>query len=429
MVTKVASGTLGMATPFGELLGKSTAELNAELQDYQNLGVKYVRMDLHWDTIEKTKGTYDWTLWDRVVDAATSRGIEVVGVLNNAPSWVSGTLSNSASQQALGAFAGDAAAHFGDRIDAWEVLNEPNMKGISASNYAAALEHVYDEIKAVDAGDTVVTAGLAAIPRSENGMTGAADFLEGIYNAGAGDSFDAVGYHAYTYPHFPENPAEWSGWQIMEDDIRGLMVANGDADKQIWVTEVGAPTQGGSQSMSEAEQAEVLEQSVELARDSGYVGPVLWYSYKDRGGSTGDMENWFGMVDANGNPKDAYYTFKELAAQSPNSTPAAAPAAPPAAIDMDTDTIVINAAHTEIDDYNGQKIDLAALDAIPANKGNQSFNFIGTDWLADKADLGFYQDTAHDKTYVQGDTDGDGAYDVNVVIAGVHSFTADDFIL
>ena len=77
-ITKVTPGQLGMATPFGELLGKSTADMNAELADYAKLGVDWVRLDIHWDLVQPTKnGGYNWTLVDKIfnaIDAAARNG-------------------------------------------------------------------------------------------------------------------------------------------------------------------------------------------------------------------------------------------------------------------------------------------------------------------------------------------------------------------
>ena len=52
MAAKVTPGQLGIATPFGELLGNSTAEMERELQDYVEMGVDWVRLDIHWSLVQ-----------------------------------------------------------------------------------------------------------------------------------------------------------------------------------------------------------------------------------------------------------------------------------------------------------------------------------------------------------------------------------------
>ena len=294
MTSKLIPGRLGIAVPFGELVGSSTAEMNAEFADYVSMGVDWIRTDFWWDLAQpRAGGGYDWTLIDRVVDTAARHGIEVIGELNGMPYWTGRNMDSRANQQAYGEFAAAAAAHFGDRVDHWEIFNEQNNAGISPASYTKMLKAAHGAIKAVDADDVVITGGLAATPSSGGGLWGSVDYLEAMYANGAKGHFDAVGYHPYTYPLLPENPAHWNGWQIMEDGIRGTMVAHGDADLKIWMTELGAPTAGGGNAISQAAQAQIIEQAVDLAGDYSWAGPIMWYSYQDRGGSRGDTENWF----------------------------------------------------------------------------------------------------------------------------------------
>jgi len=118
MAVTVKSGQLGLATPFGELLGASTAEMNAELDDYVAMGVDWLRIDIHWDLVQPTaNGGYNWSLVDKVFHAAADRGIEIIAVPNNFPNWVDGTFSTTSSQTAYANFAKAAAQHFGDLVD------------------------------------------------------------------------------------------------------------------------------------------------------------------------------------------------------------------------------------------------------------------------------------------------------------------------
>lgn len=307
-VTKVTPGQLGMATPFGELLGSSTADMQAELADYSKLGVDWVRLDIHWDLVQpKQGGTYNWTLVDKVFDAIDASGMEVVAVFNNVPNWLDSKLSTAASQQALADFAKAAAQRYGDKVNYWEILNEQNKHGVTPADYTAALKKTYTAIKSVDPDDTVITGGLAAVPDTKNGMWGAVDYLQQIYANGGGDYFDAVGYHPYTYPLMPSDPAAWNGWQIMESGIRSTMVANGDSDKQVWMTEMGAPTAGNGVTMTQAEQAQILSEAVSLAQGYDWAGPIMWFSYQDS-----PMETGFGLLDTSGNKKASYATFAKL---------------------------------------------------------------------------------------------------------------------
>ena len=73
------------------------------------------------------------------------------------------------------------------------------------------------------------------------------------------------------------------------------------------------------------------------------------------------------------------------------------------------------------------RIDLSALDAITGGSDN-AFSFIGTDSFSRTAGE-LRMTVVSGWTRVMGDTDGDGNTDFMVLLQGVHSLTASDFVL
>lgn len=489
-MTRVTPGELGMATPLGDLTTESTAGMEAEFADYAALGVKWLRVDFWWHVAQPNQNeTYNWYWMDRVVDLAQKYDIEVIGELNAQAGqqwWVDASFASASSREGFAKFAGAAAQHFGDKVDYWEVYNEPNMFGISPDNYTKLLQASYTAIKAVDSGDTVITGGTAATPNTGNGLYGAVDYLQQMYANGAEGYFDAVGYHPYTWPYMPDTSAAWSGVQIMEDGIRSVMVANGDGNKQVWMTEVGAPT-AGPNSVSQADQAAILEQLVDITEDYSWAGPIMWYSYEDYGGSTSTVENWFGLMSPNSTPKMAYFTFKSLAGGQDSSGDATAAFASADYTDNGGSSIIIgnglanriwgNSGNDTIQGGNGNDaiwgdggndvlsggshydrlyggsgsdrfvfadladaqqdwilqfdsadvIDLSGVDANSNVSGNQSFTFIGTSGYSGAGQLGYYNYAGD--TYIRADIDGNGSSDFDMLISGMHSIDASTFIL
>ena len=73
-------------------------------------------------------------------------------------------------------------------------------------------------------------------------------------------------------------------------------------------------------------------------------------------------------------------------------------------------------------------ISLKAIDADVSHRGNQAFEFVGSDRFSDTA--GELRAVASGKaTVVMGDTDGDGSADFAIRLAGIHTLEAADFIL
>lgn len=313
-----STGELGISRPFTDLIGGwsvDMAHLESELADYAALGVTSVRIDFYWDWIQKSPdGTFDWTVYDTAINKAAEYGIEIQGILQSYSAWDGNASLSSAEDIANYAkFAAAAADHFKGRIDTWEIINEVNMGVMSPENYASVLQASYAAIKSVNAQTTVLSSGLAPAPSNFGEIVGATEFLQRMYAAGAKGSFDAVGFHPYTYPLLPDDPAPWNGWQIMESGIRDTMIANGDGAKQIWITELGAPTQGGATPVTQETQALILQQAVNFGKTYDWLGgPVMWYSYQDKGTSATDPESWFGLVGPNGEKKAAYYAFQNL---------------------------------------------------------------------------------------------------------------------
>jgi hypothetical protein len=103
--------------------------------------------------------------------------------------------------------------------------------------------------------------------------------------------------------------------------LRALLGEYSDGDKQIWATEFGAPTSGGSAAVSEARQATMLTDG--LQRFSGYSwsGPLFLYSLQDKGTDPSDLEDWFGVIRADGSRKPAYARLAKMLEPQLQSSP------------------------------------------------------------------------------------------------------------
>jgi len=150
-------------------------------------------------------------------------------------------------------------------VEAYEICNEPNrvgwLKGTASwpppdpGLYAQMLKIAYERIKAVDPAAIVVSAGLAPVGRIEgecNEWSGndcsAMDeweYAHQMFLWGAGDYFDAFGYHPYGFAYEPEraldelppsdngNGFTFRGVEVMHD----LLEQHGLGHKPIWATE------------------------------------------------------------------------------------------------------------------------------------------------------------------------------------------------
>ena len=192
----------------------------------------------------------------------------------------------------------------------FEIWNEPNSALFwqpkpNPPAYTADLVAAYSAIKAVDPSAFVVSGGLAPTV-TKGGNISPIDFLKSMYADGAKGSFDAFGYHAYSFPELPD--VYGSGWSQMAQtspSLRSVMISHGDSGKPIWVTEFGAPS-GGPDGIGEPTQAAALTQAVANVNATAWIGALYVYTWQDEGIDPRNDQDWFGLLTAGGSAKPAY---------------------------------------------------------------------------------------------------------------------------
>jgi hypothetical protein len=316
----------GVGISMGGLAGTPVRQINRKLADIASLGFTWIRLDISWSGLQPHNfKQYNWKLYDPVVAAANRYHLKVLGILGYAPGWAAqnGCTNRKAcapeNPTQFAAFAGQAAAHYRKGVQDWEIWNEENINKFwsptpSAGKYAQVLMQSYRAIKAANPTATVVLGGMAVGHNPNKEQVDAVTFLQELYQAGAKGSFDAVGYHPYTYPRTPFDTN--TAWAKLPS-LRSIMQAHGDGAKQIWITEYGAPTNGpaGSGFVSETVQAQLARDAFAASRNKAWIGPFFWYTYQDRSTDTSTKENFFGLRRADGSEKPSYAVWKQILAK------------------------------------------------------------------------------------------------------------------
>jgi polysaccharide biosynthesis protein PslG len=305
-----------MATTIGvadsDLYGLPLDGVKRALGLMKAVGVDTVRILVPWVAVQHGKDAYDWSLVDRMVDAAVSNRLSILATLNSPPAWAVASgqqpvTGRPAAPATFGRFAGAVAAHFRGRISAYEIWNEPNAAAFFApapdpAGFVDLLKAAYPAVKDADPAAIVVTGGLAPIVDFSTITMDSVKFVRAMYAAGAKPFFDALGYHPYQYTmkfseggYHPDSPIN----QLAA--IRQLMLANGDAAKKIWATEYGEP----SAVVGEAEQAAYLSDMLRKWQTLPYAGPVYVYTMRDRNSQSKNPEDTLGLYRSDGTAKPA----------------------------------------------------------------------------------------------------------------------------
>jgi len=200
-----ASKSIG-GSPLGvgfETLDRKMFEPEPTYPYLAELGAKWARMQTGWCRCEPSKGKYDFAWLDGIVDRLLGMGIQPwfnLGYGNQlytpeatnqfAVGWV--PLWNQEARQAWLRFVGALAEHFRDRVEHWEIWNEPNHRNFWKPHEADPAEYV----KFVR-----MTAPVIRQAVSEAKIIGPAvwspAYFKGCFGLGLGELVDIVSYHWY----------------------------------------------------------------------------------------------------------------------------------------------------------------------------------------------------------------------------------------
>lgn len=333
--------------------GATPAEIDRTVALMRDAGVRSVRANVGWSAVERDgKGVYNrgWLAQlDYALAAARRAGLEVlVPISDGVPYWASAdpakTVDGAGIPRWNVRYRPASYADYADfvrfvveryrglGIHAYEIWNEPNHSwfwpsGVDAREYARMLAAAYPAVKAADPGATVVLGGLAASDWS---------YLEALYAAGAGRSFDVVAVHPYTGAVDPAlcwaeagttRNARHAFCGIAE--VRATMLRHGDAAKQIWLTEFGWSTSTASYGVTEAQQGRYLERALAELDRYPYVTKAFYYGFRNVYWLRDDprsLQAGYGLVRSDFTPKPAFEVFRAYATGARPAPVVSAPA-------------------------------------------------------------------------------------------------------
>jgi hypothetical protein len=310
----------------------------------QDMGFTWVKQKFAWREIEGIqKGEFDWFRTDFIVDYVEQAGLNLLVRLDQQPFWAEPadnpyqTNQPPGDYQDFADYCGAVATRYRGRIQAYQVWNEPNLSrewGLRPPNpaeYTELLRVCYEAIKAADPAAIVISAGLAPTGTSSPEAMPDTDFLRGMYAAGAADYFDVLGLNAPGYGAPPElDPAEaerdpqygggrWFAFRHVED-MRALMVAEGDGAKQVAILEMGwtldqVNPEYAWYAVDEQTQADYLVRAYQYAADhwQPWIGVMTTIYIADWEWRAETHEQWWwSIVLPDGTPRLAYYALRDM---------------------------------------------------------------------------------------------------------------------
>ena len=91
----------------GAIQNEDSAELARDLDVVGSSGAQWVRMDVNWDVVQRDgRDSYNWSPFDRVVEAANARGLRILATILYTPPWARPALPAGFSNTAQTILAG-----------------------------------------------------------------------------------------------------------------------------------------------------------------------------------------------------------------------------------------------------------------------------------------------------------------------------------
>lgn len=282
------------------------------------IGVTITGCDSTWVDIEPTKGSYNAAALDYAdfeVNEIRGRGIEPVMFLGLTPQWAKlrpdlpphRTPPAEDYVREFEDFHTFIANRYKGKVRYYFFWNEPNgcswvndgcSNGSEYALYTRWLIRCSEAVKAADPDAKIIGARIDY----HAGVTHGYQYVEGMYDNGAGPHIDGVAIHPYN----------WAGtlhWQALTD-TRAAMVSRGYPEHELWLTEYGWNTT--DRDLQAERLTEVLE---ELHKPQwSFVTMANYLVLNDGAG----VEN-YGLMDANLNPRPAYYAFRDFQPPAPPS--------------------------------------------------------------------------------------------------------------
>ncbi len=255
-----------------------------------DLGVQWVREDLHWHRIQPQPGVWDWVFTDAALYALHRQRLQVLGVLGPAVGWATDDPTDHPNlisfappdEAAFVAYAEAVVTRYRHLVKHWQIWNEPDQTAFwrpapDPARYTRLLIKTARAIRAIDPSATIVLGGINPFDTA---------FLRAIAEYGGWNAFDVIAIHPYIDPLNPDE----GNLIAAADGVRALAAHYGP--KPIWATEVGWASGPGDRDAlgltNAAQQAAYLPQAYRALWQGG-VSHVFWYMLKD------DPHNPYGL--------------------------------------------------------------------------------------------------------------------------------------
>ncbi|MBI4494477.1 MAG: hypothetical protein HY690_16970 [Chloroflexi bacterium] len=305
---------------------------------------QWAQVRFQWRDLEGAgKGQFTFDEADRVVRAARAAGVRLVARLDLQPLWsrADRTPANGPpdNPQDYADFVRVFVQRYSldssiGRVDAVQLWNEPNItrewggQPPNPAQYVALLKPAFLAARQADPTVTVISAPATPTGVFDNTATPDDIWTNALYDNGAMGFFDVLGAHAPGYKAAPETSPE----QVAADpslgghpsfafrrfeQLRRIMEARGDADRQLWILEFGWTSDPIHPDfswfrVSEETKADFLVRALRFAHDNDapWIGVMVVWNIAAPFWTQQNEEFWWSITNPDGTLRPAHNAIK-----------------------------------------------------------------------------------------------------------------------
>jgi hypothetical protein len=308
---------------------------------------RLLNSNVNWADMETAPGIYDFRYIDQWTSQAEAHNITLLYTFVDVPQFYSSVPSDgttcsytnrgmgachppsdlnadgTGSDAAFRSFVTALVQHVGNKIQYWEVWNEPNQMGVWQAT--DPVNHPYSQlirmqqdaaqiIKAVNPNALILTPPPTGYPY------GGPKWLSGYLAAGGANSADVVGFHAYVHSWIygvqpvPENVAK------AISNMVGVMQKY-NVTKPLWITESGWGRTDKDGFTNESLQTGFTARYLLLEQSSG-IAHAYWYQWDNK--PSGMSGTFFVAPNTTRTPGTAYEQIYNWTSGATLSVPCAA---------------------------------------------------------------------------------------------------------
>jgi polysaccharide biosynthesis protein PslG len=321
------------------------ANRRRQLEMARDAGFHFIRQQFSWHELEEAgKGVYvdpkfgrsTWAKFDEIVSLTEELGLELIVRLDTSPEWARvGNLHPQTPPDNLvdyGDYVEAVVSRYRGRVRYYQIWNEPNLavdwgnrpleQPIDPAAATRLLREGFTRAKRADPAALILAPALSPTIEESPAAMNELKFLQAMYDAGARDYFDIGSVQAYGLYGGPDDrrlgPRDVTFSRPIL--VREVMVRNGDAEKPIWVSEMGwnVPPAGAQPPFTFGEvtpeqQARYTVRALQRAREEWpWLGVMnIWYLKPTDNRESQELIAGFRLLDVDFTPRPVYTEIKE----------------------------------------------------------------------------------------------------------------------